>query len=121
MGQGPTGIVFQIFFELISLVTFIIATYKLVIFVTFKGIALTVPQICLTLEIIAATCKYICACCEFREDSLTFSHYLIVRMLWMIQPLSFYGFLLNPLADSLLLGYSNDISFMTDLLITFYW
>ena len=45
----------------------------------------------------------------------------LVRILWMLQPLSWYNFIWNPVADSLLYGFANDFSFMTDLLITFYW
>jgi hypothetical protein len=45
----------------------------------------------------------------------------ICRILWMLQPLSWYYYIWNPVADSLLYGFANDLSFMTDLLITFYW
>ena len=42
-------------------------------------------------------------------------------MVWMIQPFSWSNVLWSPVADSLVLGYSNACSFTTDLIITFYW
>ena len=82
-------------------------------FLYFRGLQPNITKISLALEIAAAIRKR-------KITQSTFSLVFLVRIIMMSKPLSFYDWF-SPLAESFLFGYSNNLSFMTDLLITFYW